>query len=502
MGNLKYLVVESRAKASGGTGVLRKGIGVVAAKVNAWATKSPAADEPVRTTLTPLTAKFDEAQHQVYVDHLNAAIESTKVRNIALTGRYGSGKSSILEQFAHQSSTRKRVLSLALSTLGPEQFADSSADQLPRPASTTNRIEKELVKQLLHREKPSRLRQSRYQRIEVLRRRRAVSQAFVVVGALAVVLWALGVFPSIPGASGDYAWPVRIGSAFAVLAAPIALVAWVRLAVHNRFAISELSAAGASISLTKTGSYFDEYLDEIVYFFETARDVDLVLFEDLDRFDDPGIFEALRELNTLLNSSKQLSGRTIRFIYALRDSVFEKLGRDGSNGMEDAAHVEATRANRTKFFDLVIPIVPFITHRNARDLLTQVLQADHHGAVVPVSPELVDLTARHLPDMRLLMNIRNEYAVFAQRLITEQKGVRSLRADQLFALIVYKNIHLADFEDLLLGRSKLDELYRFSRQLVTEAIGVRRTGLRELADEVALPQMVAKKSERWGQHLS
>lgn len=483
--------------------MLRSRIGGVAAKVADWATKSRTPTEPTGTRLAPLTPTFDAAQHQTYVDHLNAAIESPTVRNIALTGRYGSGKSSILERFAQQPSTQKRVLSLALSTLGPEEPARSSTDQQSRPVSTTNRIEKELVKQLLHRERPTRLRQSRYQRIEVLPILRAVTEALVVVGALAVVLWALGVFPSVPGASGDHAWPIRLGAGIAVIAVPAAFGAWIRLAVHNRFAISELSAAGASISLTKAGSYFDEYLDEIVYFFEVARHIDIVLFEDLDRFDDPGIFEALRELNTLLNSSKQLGGRRMRFVYALRDSIFEKLSSAGSSEFSvDAADVEAARANRTKFFDLVIPIVPFITHRNARDLLTQILQDDRHGTVVPVSPALVDLTARHIPDMRLLRNIRNEYSVFAQRLITEEQGVRSLRADQLFALIVYKNIHLADFEDLLLGRSKLDDLYRLSRQLISEAIGVRRARLRAMADGAALEHELAKKSERWGRQLA
>lgn len=483
--------------------MLRRRIGEISAKVAAWATSPKTPITFSGPALTPLTPEFDPAQHQVYVDHLNAAIEDSRVRNIALTGRYGTGKSSILEQFARQPTKKKHVLSLALSTLGPEQSDDSGSEKRSSVGSTTNRIEKELVKQLLHREKPSRLRQSRYQRIEVLPRWRAVLEAVAVVGAIAAVLWALGVFPNVPGAASDgHSWPVRVGAVVAVGVVPVMLVAWVRLAVHNRFAISELSAGGASISLTRTGSYFDEYLDEIVYFFETAGDIQIVLFEDLDRFDDPGIFEALRELNTLLNSSKQVGDRTIRFVYALRDSVFEKLGRDASDATDDAARAEATRANRTKFFDLVIPIVPFITHRNARDLLTQILKEDDGDQVLPVSPALVDLTARHIPDMRLLRNIRNEYSVFAHRLIAEKQGMKSLSADQLFALIVYKNIHLADFEDLLLGRSKLDDLYRFSRQLVTEAINVRRARLRELADELALPQALATKSERWGQQLS
>lgn len=55
----------------------------------------------------------------------------------------------------------------------------------------------------------------------------------------------------------------------------------------------------------------------------TGRDV--VIIEDLDRFEDPSIYASLRELNTLLNSSGQLRKRPVHFIYAVRDSIFEDL---------------------------------------------------------------------------------------------------------------------------------------------------------------------------------
>ncbi|WP_171907760.1 hypothetical protein, partial [Curtobacterium sp. MMLR14_002] len=103
--------------------------------------------------------------------------------------------------------------------------------------------------------------------------------------------------------------------------------------------------------------------DEIVYFFQVV-DADIVIFEDIDRFEDPHIFETLRELNTILNAAKQLDGRTLRFIYAIKDSIFEELGvraareadgdqPDAKKPTTDAAILEVARANRTKFFDLV-----------------------------------------------------------------------------------------------------------------------------------------------------
>ncbi len=476
---------------------VRAAIGRTAQAVAAWS-EGATNLESGPPELTSLRPKFIPAQHQTYVDYISKAVEEDGVCNIALTGRYGAGKSSVLNEFAAQH--EGRVLFLSLSTLGPETEGESRTQQ----------IQKELVKQLLHREKPSRLPQSRYQRIDRLPRRRAFLQAALTLSSLALIAWLFGVLPDLPLLQGDRPLYVRIAAAVGGALACTVILAWVRLSVHNRLEVAGVSAAGASVTLAKKSeSYFDQYLDEIVYFFETMRNVDIVVFEDLDRFDDAGIFENLRELNTLLNSSKQSSAgrllrrrRTIRFVYALRDSIFQELGYDTVElAQEDAATAEAARANRTKFFDIVIPIVPFITHRTARELLSTLLN-DPKATVVPkVSDDLVDLIARHTPDMRLLINIRNEYAVFAQRLINEQKGMESLEPDQLFAMVAYKNIHLADFEDMLLGRSSLDRAYDDSRLLVTKAIADRRNRLRLVRNSRAFYDSLAYQAEVWGKRL-
>lgn len=469
-------------------GPVREAIGKGASQVARWAANSRSASSSTTPNLTPLTPGFNPDQHQTYVDHLNSVLDDDSVRNVALTGRYGAGKSSVLQEFARLNGNR--VLFLSLSTLGPDAVGDSR----------TNQIEKELVKQLLHREKPARLPQSRYQRIDRLTWWRSVVESAAGLAVLGVALWLLGVFPKFPGLSANQPIGVRAGAAVVVGAAAISLLAWVRLAVHNRLTVSEVKAGGASISLAKSGSYFDEYLDEIVYFFESMSDVDIVVFEDLDRFDEPGIFEALRELNTLLNNSKQTDGRVVRFVYALRDSIFERLGHDTMSQKEDAASAETIRANRTKFFDLVIPLVPFITHRTSRDLLTQLVNSKLSPDIA-IGSELIDLTARHLPDMRLLTNIVNEYSVYANRLIAQKRGIDPLQADKLFAMMVYKNIHLADFEHMQQGRSDLDRLYRRSRELVAQSLAVRRARLVRISDTTALREAIGERATAWGDHI-
>src|SRR5699024_9159425 len=82
----------------------------------------------------------------------------------------------------------------------------------------------------------------------------------------------------------------------------------------------------------------------------------------------------------------------------------------------DLAKAAVERANRTKFFELVIPVVPFISHRNARDHLADSLKRLGFSADVVKRP-LLDLVARHTTDMRLLINICNEFAVFGEHLL-------------------------------------------------------------------------------------
>lgn len=407
--------------------------------------------------LESLAPRYEEPQHRTYLNRLEEAVKDPKNLNIALTGRYGAGKSSVLDKFEenHKSTT----LRLAISTLGPD-----SAD-----ATLTNRIQKELVKQLIFSAKPSTLRHSRFSRIIPLPTWRAVAEAAVTVAVVGALLALLGWLPPVVGTGDGHPVWLRVASWALFAGLVVAILATVRLVTYNRFVISDLSAGGASVTLSeRTFTYFDEYLEEIVHFFDTESP-DIVIFEDLDRFNDPHIFEALREFNTSLNKTpaRVAKGVPLRFVYAVRDSLFEKLGADTEAEGDDAASAETVRANRTKFFDVVIPLVPFISHRNARELLTELLD---EAGITGIDRRLVNLVAQHATDMRLLRNMRNEYLVFAERLLESDKVAPGLTPSNLFALVAYKNFHLEDFEQIARRGSDLDRLYRYHRDLVRQSV--------------------------------
>jgi hypothetical protein len=445
--------------------------------------------------LDPLSPKYEPGEHEDYVKILlrEAALKGPSApRNIALTGHYGSGKSSVLGEFERR--MRRGVVNLSLSSLGADEGDASRVGANGETPALTNLIQKEIVKQLLYLEPPARMRASRFRRIDRFR----VSPAIIWCFLVAVVAAALALYG---GADAHIAslLPRRLLATHKSLPTVVVLLAALTLGVmcflalkglHNRVWIEKLSAGAVAVQLNNTAnSYFDEYLDEIVYFFQRTGTT-TAIFEDLDRFRDPHIFETLRELNTLLNNSQQLPRKPIRFIYAIRDSIFEQLEIDpisaaepdavdrAGGQMTNAADVQVPRdrtaaqkttaralptlsiTNRTKFFDLVIPIVPFVSHRTSRDFLKSLFHD-----VTGVDESAIEVVAPHLTDMRLMKNIRNEYEIFSRRILPP-RGLEALDANRLFAMIVYKNVHMADFERIREGRSRIDAVYSDYRHLI------------------------------------
>ncbi|WP_206018978.1 DNA-binding protein [Salinicola acroporae] len=451
--------------------------------------------------LDALTPEYLESEHEGYVETIEAALGKSHIRNIALSGNYGVGKSSILGEVARRQ--KGRIVELSLSTLAPIEESKID-DSVPIQATTpTNRIQQEIVKQLLYREDPNRMPASRFRWIERFRLKHETVSALLLGSVIAVIFlltgWTVEIATALTAQSDIGVWTHFMAAGVAAIV--LLLARWL---YHGRLHIKQLSAGSATVTLDDNSvSYFDQYLDEIVYFFEVSgRDV--VIFEDIDRFDDSHIFETLRALNTLLNASPQIN-KPVRFIYAIKDSIFDNVGlrlegrkfESSVFKVNDPAQSESMRANRTKFFDLIIPVVPFVTHRSARNIAVQLLGKIDHK----VEPELLDLSAQYVPDMRLLKNVCNEFVVFRDRIFSGDGKQLNLSETELFAMMLYKSTHLTDFETIRLGTSKLDVLYKVSRALVAENIKRIESELRVLRQRATLIDRETTRSAILGERL-
>ncbi len=236
----------------------------------------------------------------------------------------------------------------------------------------------------------------------------------------------------------------------------------------NKPALKGLQLGPAKLELEKNdSSYFDKYLNEIIYYFEVSR-TNLVIFEDLDRFDDPYIFDALHELNELINISlgqerfTEQKNPPVKFLYATRDSIFEHKTK-GIIENADARYTHRLEIeNRTKFFDVIVPIIPFSTSRNAYQYLKQLIDSSEFS--IEIDRKLLEIVGSEISDYRLLANIVSEFQVFAEQIFTSWGNNKETaeffkdHANYLFAFVTYKNTHLTEYEKIQTGESNIDKI--------------------------------------------
>ena len=214
-------------------------------------------------------------------------------------------------------------------------------------------------------------------------------------------------------------------------------------------------------------SYFDKYRDELIYLFESNR-FDVVVFEDIDRFNDHRIFVELRNLNFVLNHAPGIIGgrfgNKVCFIYAVKDSLFESL-----SGEDDLSVVDGS--GRAKLFDQIISVIPFMSELSAYDWAVKLFAAERASLEGSNDKkrfdDLLRLAVPQIADMRLLTSIRNDYLVMCEELGCIGSGSDAsslgLTPTGVLAMSIYKNIYPAEFEKLRLGKGSLNDLYlRFS----------------------------------------
>lgn len=418
------------------------------------------AKEFTSLNLTPLKPTQGISEHAFYVDHLVDGIKNKDITNIALTGSYGAGKSSILSDL--DDIKEIKVLEISFSSLGANvqgYISDSDAEKHQKLTDLTNLIQKEILKQILFKEEKKKLTSSKFHRISQPNIWLHFTISLVIASALFVYLVASGVGANILKGFQIFDMALVVAESAIAYIVFVSSILLMMLTLGSKLKIEKIGNSSVSLSLTGENSYFDQYLDEILYFFE-ATDYDVVVFEDIDRFDNLYIFENLRQLNTIINNSKQIS-RQITFIYAVKDSIFSKNVLDKSkinikeNNDKTLVGIDDSKAeqisNRTKFFDLIIPVVPFITSSNSKDHMLEVFDEEFRDELkVPIG-----IVAKYITDMRLVKNIYNEFLVFKEKLFTEDSG---LSLAKLFAMVVYKNINLEDFERIKEGKSKIDKV--------------------------------------------
>jgi hypothetical protein len=365
-------------------------------------------------------APIDDADHESsYFYALKYALDNDKVFNIAVSGPYGSGKTSILNSYQLKNGCSFVNISLA-------SFGKSELDEVDASI-----IEKSILQQLLYRVDAKKVPFSRYKRIVPVRLLYVKAVLIAVWLILAYHYWQQDTVDLLSNLKSylGISWSlIRILPVVFVFIGWIMLVASV-LTLSIGLAKMKLSLPGFEVETDKKepASILSANLDEIFYFFEATGE-QVVIFEDLDRFEKPEIFHKLREINKLLNDGRPNS-KKVKFIYAIRDDIF-------------------LQSDRTKFFDFIIPVVPIVNSSNSLDKFRELLRkCDALGAI---DDQFLRDVCYHLIDLRLIKNIVNEFEIYLDRLPVNERD-----KTQLLAMMVYKNVYSQDFEALHYQKGKL-----------------------------------------------
>lgn len=470
-----------------------------------------------------LNAKDNVYVPKVYSEKLDELIEDPNTNNIAVTAPYDSGKTTMLKSYFknkenkykwYVKKTNKFIDGINrikkyfffqpnllanikdyefinipnfFNTIGDEENQKaSSKDGEKEDFNTENdrnkinteiELEKSIIEQLLYKPNTNKYPDSNLSRLKV-RSKSSILCSFIYF--IFVVSYLIRLF----GKSSIFLWfnslPIWNNFIFQLVSvAVIGIGTWktfnsiihaigrIKLHASTKMGPVELSGdtehdKGPVIDL------FNYYGDELQYYFH-RNNIRVVIFEDLDRFNTPLIFQKLHELNSNLNKS----GNSITFIYSLKDKVFSVKGTETS-----------AAALKAKFFDAIIPVFPIHSYRDSSK--TFIRESEQYGFVninsedkedyfrerdkeleekkasgIKIDDKYLKGLGLYIFDTREIKNIISEtYFYFAElplKMFQEEKGGDSNAINKLLAMMVYKNECPEDFDKLASGKkSKLE----------------------------------------------
>lgn len=363
--------------------------------------------------------------------------------NIALDGDYGTGKSSILNclrddiiwDFFHRSKTVS-FLSFQISNNNTQNDEEISKN-----------LQSEIVRQLYYGEKPNKLKGSGYIRIGKTYFVGAILLSIVLSLSLYIFIYRINIpelFQEMTHliAKNDYSFRLDIST-----------IIWLVItlsftAIFNLFFqfisngnIKSVSAKDLSIDLTDKNPDFTQLIDLLIFYFKkTKRRV--IFFEDLDRANNPRIFDELRQLNFTINNSrrKKIFG-SVKFIYAIKSDIF-CASKNQSVGVEKI---------NSKIFDLIIPVIPFLTRMNFSYIFK--LECQKVGLEEKFSG-IENILSRHSADMRVVKFILNNIIAYQNTFdLNDEKDYRNIAA--LSVLRVYEP---EEFIKISTGKGQLDKI--------------------------------------------
>lgn len=414
--------------------------------------------------LTPV----DDIDLHVYEDAIDYVFDNPDIKNVAISGAYSASKRSVLASY------KKKHDDLSFLHISLAHFR--SPEQEDETEIKESVLEGKILNQLIHQIPSEKIPQTNF------RVKKRISPKSVIKRTVGVVLLLVAVtyftcfevwknyvdtlpenwFKSILSLS-THQYALMVDAI--LVAGLLSFVVYALINVQkNKNVFRKLSLQGNEIEIFEESddSYFDKYLNEVLYLFENA-DADVIVFEDMDRFNANRIFERLREVNILANIQLQKEDKkALRFFYLLRDDIF-------------------VSKDRTKFFDYIIPVVPVVDSSNSYD---QFISHFKEGGLFDKFDEsFLQVLSLYIDDMRLLKNIYNEFIIYYNRLNTIE-----LDCNKMLAIIAYKNLFPRDFANLQLNQGFVYTLFNRKDEFIKSEITEIKKAIDEKKNRITFAQ--------------
>ena len=363
----------------------------------------------------------------VYDAALEYILEDSEIKNIGITGSYGAGKSSVINTFV-KNNPKVKFITISLSHFS--KFQDPVDGDGDLEIKQNNILEGKIINQLIHQIDQKKIPLTGFKLKKDFSKIKAIWDSVICTLFIVVLIYLINYFTIARVAINNNYVLFKLGENEIIVIISIVIIIFIIIYfVYNLFRIqcSEnifkgLRFQGNSIEVFEqsTESYFDKYLKEVIYLFEKSE-ADVIVFEDLDRYNINLIFQKLREVNTILNRGVS-KRKSIKFFYLIKDDVF-------------------ISKERTKFFDYILPIVPIIDGSNSYDKLIEFFTAG--GVISFFDKKFLQEVSIYIDDMRILKNIYNEFMIYNNKIVTTGQNI-----NKMLSMIIYKNLFPNDFCEL------------------------------------------------------
>lgn len=401
----------------------------------------------------------DREKYGMYCEQLEKAIADNDVYNIGIIASYGAGKSSLIKTYEENEGKTKKKINISLASFNEEVDNDDQEDKNKQiKYEREKRIELSVLQQIIYSKKSKHFPNSRISRIENKNFIKRIGPGCIFFLLISSIIHIIYFYLSNNKDLNDE----RIKTCGVCLLLSLFIIL---LYLSTHLFVKKVKAFDIEIEAENNNektSILNRFIDEIIYFFSVSK-TEILVIEDLDRFNNLTIFTKLREINTILNNSECIKQK-ITFIYCIKDDLFNE------------------NLERAKFFEFVLSLVPVLSSKNVCDYIGKL--NNELDQKMKLNLDFINKIKFFIDDYRLLNNTFNDYQLYWHELKFIQSDEKT--DEKLFSMMLYKNKNPSDFSLIQQNDGEIFKLFNSKQKIIKSVVDRYNEQIKEYEDEISL----------------